>query len=77
MNIVFKDMLGKGVHVYLDDLLISAETMEEHMKLLKEVFRRLRESNLKLKVDKTSFFRKEVEYLGHIISYQGTRPNEK
>lgn len=75
INSIFHDMLGKEVHIYLDDLLLSSETFDEHTKLLDRVFARLREFNLKLKIKKTAFFKEEVEYLGHIISRHGTKPN--
>jgi len=40
------------------------------------VFDRLRESNLKLKPEKCEFLRKEVSYLGHVISENGVLPDK-
>lgn len=40
-NKVLHDFLYQGVLVYLDDILIYTETMEEHMKLVREVLKRL------------------------------------
>jgi hypothetical protein len=40
------------------------------------VFDRFRESNLKLKPEKCEFLRKEVSYLGHVISENGVLPDE-
>lgn len=77
INSIFSDMLGKSIHIYLDDLLLTSKTFEEHKQLIKEVFQRLREFRLKLKIKKTAFFKKEVEYLGHIISRHGSRPSMK
>jgi len=49
--------------------------LEDHNKRLKEVLQRLRKTNLKLQPDKCKFLRKEVIYLGHIISENGiSRP---
>jgi hypothetical protein len=77
INTIFRDMLGPNIHIYLDDLLISSDTMEKHKELLKNVFERLRQHNLQLKIEKTAFFRDEVEYLGHMISRNGIKPNNK
>jgi len=46
-----------------------------HNKRLIQVLHRLREHNLKLQPDKCEFLRKEVIYLGHIITEDGIRPD--
>ena len=38
MNTVFFKLLDKGVVIYLDDILIYSNTVEEHKRLLHEVF---------------------------------------
>jgi hypothetical protein len=67
MNDVFSPLLDKGVTVYIDDILIYTETMDEHIVLLKEVFARIRQFYLYLKPAKCEFFKESVEFLGHII----------
>jgi len=68
------DMLGvEGVLAYLDDLLIHSQDAETHFKLLRLVFLAHREAGIKLNVDKTSLFRTEVEYHGHIINNEGIK----
>lgn len=42
MNEIFMDLLDEGVVVYLDDILIYAETIEDLRRLTKEVLRRLK-----------------------------------
>lgn len=54
-----------------DDIVVVVETIEEHVQVLREVFRRLREANLRLNPDKCAFFRKKITYLGHVISDRG------
>ncbi|CAG9129805.1 unnamed protein product [Plutella xylostella] len=61
--------------VNLDDIIIHASSLEEHELKLRNILKRLRDYNLKLQPDKCEFFRKEVAYLGHIISDQGIKPN--
>ena len=52
---------------YLDDILITGSTVEEHLKNLAEVLDRLADHGLKLKQDKCSFLQDSVKYLGHHI----------
>ena len=53
--------------VYLDDILATGASEEEHQTNLKEVLRRLVEAGLRLKKDKCNFGVVAVEYLGHRI----------
>jgi len=75
MNSVLTGLNGIKAFVYLDDIIIYALNLEDHSRKLREVFDRLRESNLKLQPSKCSFMRKEVNYLGHVITDKGVRPN--
>ena len=53
--------------VYLDDILIFSKTFEEHLERLKMVLKRLREHGLKLKLEKCTFLRRRVTYLGREV----------
>nr|XP_025640756.1 uncharacterized protein LOC112735435 [Arachis hypogaea] len=53
--------------VYLDDIVVYSNTLEEHVEHLRIVFKILRENNLYVKKEKCSFARDEVHFLGHII----------
>ena len=57
--------------VYLDDIIIFSNTFQEHLSLLKAVFERFQEQNLKLKASKCEFFRDQVLCLGHVVSQEG------
>ena len=59
---------------YLDDILIYSPDIETHLKHLKLIFQRLREVDLKLKMEKCSFLKKHIQYLGHIVSGDGINP---
>ena len=76
MNTVLSGLNGTRCLVYLDDIVIFADTLETHNKKLIEIFKRLKEFNLKLKPSKCEFLRKEVIYLGHKISEKGAQPDE-
>lgn len=56
---------------YLDDIILVSESFDEHLKLLKEVFRRLRDAGLKLNIKKCRFCQLELIYLGHRVSNKG------
>ena len=59
---------------YLDDIIIFSKTEEEHLQHLEEMFEQLQKAGLKLKLQKCSFFKKHIQYLGHLISDKGIQP---
>ncbi|CCC05700.1 unnamed protein product [Sordaria macrospora k-hell] len=71
MNHLFMDLLDAGVLVYLDDILIYADTEEEHDRLVLEVLKRLTDNHLAVAPQKCKWGVTEVEFLGYIISPQG------
>ena len=56
---------------YLDDIIIYSRSKKEH---LEEIFTRLKAAGLKLKLEKCCFFKKHIQYLGHLISADGIQP---
>ena len=62
------------VHVYLDDILITGKTEEQHLENLETVLHKLETAGLRLRRSKCTFMAPEVEYLGHKISPQGLHP---
>ena len=56
------------VCVYLDDILIFTETLEEHQQLMQIVLECLRHHKLYLCLEKCKFERTKIEYLGLIVS---------
>jgi len=70
MNDIFQDLITEGVVcVYLDDILIFTETMEEHDRVTRLVLERLRQYKLYLRHNKCEFAKTKIEYLGLIISH--------
>lgn len=65
------------VTVYIDDVLVFSRTLEDHLEHLRKVIERLQQVGLKLKPTKCQFILEEVEYLGHLITPQGLKPNPK
>lgn len=61
--------------IYLDDLIVFGNSLEDHNQNLIKVFQRLREVNLKLNPIKCEFLKKEILYLGHVITSKGISPD--
>ena len=59
---------------YLDDVIIFSETEGQHLKHIQIVLTRLKQANLKLKKSKCAFFKKELHYLGCILTIDGIKP---
>ena len=59
---------------YLDNIIIFSKNELQHLKHLETVFSCLREARLKMKCSKCDFFKKEIHYLGHLISTEGISP---
>ena len=67
------DILLQGlpkVMCYLDDIIVTGHTDEEHFSYLEEVLRRLSVHGFRLKQPKCSLFQSSVEFLGHTIDAQ-------
>ena len=60
-----------GVICYIDDILISGKTEEEHLEILRKVLQRLKEHGIRLKKSKCEFLKPSVQYLGHRIDADG------
>ena len=75
MNKVLQRIQHKFTFSYLDNLLIYSKTWDERMEHIQVVFDRLREGGLKLKMSKSEFLKQDINYLGHVISASGVKPD--
>jgi hypothetical protein len=73
MSVVLNGLTGSRCFVFLD-YIMYVRSLAEHDSKLRELFDRPRKNNLKLKPEKCEFLRKEVSYLGHVISENGVLP---
>ncbi|KAG2189691.1 hypothetical protein INT46_011658 [Mucor plumbeus] len=68
MNILFSDLAG--VEIYVDDLCLFSTDAESHCKLINEVLTRLTNANLKIGIEKCTWFRSSIYLLGFVIGPQ-------
>lgn len=75
MDNILRGVASEQCCTYLDDIIVFSTSLAEHIQRLEAVFKRLRSANLKIQLDKTDFLKREVAYLGHIVTPEGVRPN--
>ena len=64
-----------SVCVYIDDMLVTGVSEEEHLQNFSAVLQRLQDAGLRLKRQKCVFMVLEVEYLGHLLNNKGLQPS--
>lgn len=77
MHLVLRGLVWKQVLVYLDDVVVLGSTFTEALANLQETLERFRRHNLKLKPKKCQLFRKEVKFLGRVVSGDGVKVSEE
>ena len=78
MDSVFRNRgMGQYVVVYLDDILVYSKTPEQHLQHLESVLQTLSDNQLYANFEKCAFNNPEVEYLGHVVSAEGIKPDPK
>ena len=71
MEIALRGLQWTRCLIYLDDVICIGKTFEEALGSLEDVFQRLREAGLKLKPSKCELLRRQVRFLGHVVSDRG------
>ncbi|UYV69407.1 hypothetical protein LAZ67_6003487 [Cordylochernes scorpioides] len=77
MHTVLGPLLNKKAFCYLDDVIIPAKDWREMIERLREVLERIISAKLTLKPSKCEFGRREVEFLGYVISTGGLKPGPR
>lgn len=77
MEMVLRGLPWKTCLVYLDNVLIFSKTFNDHLQQLEEVFTRFKSCGLKLNPSKCSLAKREVQFLGHIVSKDGIKPDPR
>lgn len=71
LNHILTGLQGIKCLVYLDDIIIFGKNLSDHNSKLSDVFKVLKNHNLKLQPSKCQFLQREIMYLGHVISEKG------
>ncbi|CAI7826942.1 unnamed protein product [Closterium sp. NIES-53] len=77
MNHILRPLLDECVVVYLDDILIYSKDLKQHVEHLRRVFEILRRERFYVKLSKSEFALKKVQFLGHMVSAQGFHVDPK
>ncbi len=70
---VLRRNIGKGVMAYLDNIVIYADTQEEHDRLVKETLDDLYKEDLRVRPEKCEWDKQEVFFCGYLVSADGIR----
>ncbi|CAI7874404.1 unnamed protein product [Closterium sp. NIES-53] len=77
MNHILRPLLDEFVVVYLDDILIYSRDMKQHIEHLRSVFEILQREKFYVKLSKSEFALKKVQFLGHMVSAPGVHVDPK
>jgi RNase H-like domain found in reverse transcriptase/Reverse transcriptase (RNA-dependent DNA polymerase)/Integrase zinc binding domain/Chromo (CHRromatin Organisation MOdifier) domain/Retrotransposon gag protein/Integrase core domain len=71
MNEILREYIGKFCQVFIDDIAIYSNSVEEHKRHVALILQTLRNHQLIASEHKTVLFADRIEFLGHIISSRG------
>ncbi len=74
---MFHEKLDEFMIIYIDYILVYSKTTEKHEEHLKYVLNKLWNNQLFANRVKSEFAHKEMDFLGHILSWEGVKPNLK
>ena len=72
MDLVLRDLTGIECWVFIDDLILFSDTYEYHARRLEHVLQSLDRANLQLQPAKGVFAQAQIQYLGYVVSRDGT-----
>ena len=75
VNIIFKDIIGRSVEVYVNDMIIKSLKAEDHARDLSQVFEVLLKHGMKLNLEKYVFGVQGGKFLGFMVLQKGIEAN--
>ena len=75
MTRMFKPQLGKGIEVYIDDMVVKSKVVCKHVRDLRNIFEILRKHKLHLNASKCSFGVGSGKFLGYMVTHRGIEVN--
>ena len=67
LDMIISRFMWRTCLIYTDNAIIFSKSVEDHIRHVDEILTALEEAGVTLKISEYYFFRREVEYLGHII----------
>ncbi|KZS10738.1 Uncharacterized protein APZ42_024709 [Daphnia magna] len=77
MHVVLAGLKWNSCLVYLDDIVVFAPTVSQHLERLESVLQRIERVGLKLKLSKCSFLEQSLKVLGFIVMRKGISPDSE
>ena len=74
-NVMEQLFAGQPCEIVVDDILIWGRTLQEHDERLAQVMNRIRAINMKLNPEKCKFRVNSVQYVGHLLTADGVKPD--
>ncbi len=71
VNTLFAGVIGNGLFVSLDDLIVVSKDLDSHLEKLSLVFQNLTQAGLKVKLTRYEFLKLRIEFLGHLVDGDG------
>ena len=68
MSRILRGKVNKFAIVFVDDILVFSKSRRKHESHLRMIFGTMRMHQLKTKFSKFRFWKREVKFLGHIVS---------
>ncbi len=77
INRILRSYLRKFVEIYLDNVIIHSKMKKEHIKHVRAVLQKIRETNFKLKLTKYKQFKQEFTFIGYRITVRGIESDSR
>lgn len=77
INNALRNMLGRYVIAYIDDILIYSTSLEEHVQHVRRILQCLLQYQLYVKAEKCEFHQQTISFLGYIISPRGVAMDQR
>jgi len=75
MDHIFREHIGQSMKVYVDDMVVKSQTIEDHTRDLKEIFHQVRKYNMRLNPEECVFGVPADKFLGFMLTARGIEVN--
>ena len=73
---IFGDEINSFAAQFIDDFAIASQTFEEHMQHINYILTKLQKNGFTVKIRKSQFCKKEIQFLGYVIDENGVRASD-